>query len=110
MTAYEMRISDWSSDVCSSDFNAAIIAGAWVVTQLAALRAEAVMVGSATAQGGAWAGLAVTAQTSAARIAGADRKSGGWGKRGSVRGELGRRRILKNKKTNRVESHNLYRT
>src|SRR3546814_3450998 len=25
-TAYEMRISDWSSDVCSSDLNADIIA------------------------------------------------------------------------------------
>src|SRR3546814_6581002 len=27
-TAYEMRISDWSSDVCSSDL---LIAGTWVV-------------------------------------------------------------------------------
>src|SRR3546814_9199978 len=29
-TAYEMRISDWSSDVCSSDLNgiAAVVAGA----------------------------------------------------------------------------------
>src|SRR3546814_13203199 len=26
-TAYEMRISDWSSDVCSSDLNCAIILG-----------------------------------------------------------------------------------
>src|SRR3546814_5731334 len=29
-TAYEMRISDWSSDVCSSDLAALIIA-AWMV-------------------------------------------------------------------------------
>src|SRR3546814_8388381 len=28
-TAYEMRISDWSSDVCSSDLNA--FPGAWLV-------------------------------------------------------------------------------
>src|SRR3546814_8186237 len=27
-TAYEMRISDWSSDVCSSDLCEAVIAGA----------------------------------------------------------------------------------
>src|SRR3546814_17177621 len=26
-TAYEMRISDWSSDVCSSDLNAALLSG-----------------------------------------------------------------------------------
>src|SRR3546814_8307155 len=26
-TAYEMRISDWSSDVCSSDLSAAIVTG-----------------------------------------------------------------------------------
>src|SRR3546814_8959389 len=26
-TAYEMRISDWSSDVCSSDLNSAIFPG-----------------------------------------------------------------------------------
>src|SRR3546814_6917162 len=25
-TAYEMRISDWSSDVCSSDLNSALVA------------------------------------------------------------------------------------
>src|SRR3546814_7607836 len=27
MTAYEMRISDWSSDVCSSDLNASLAGG-----------------------------------------------------------------------------------
>src|SRR3546814_2141949 len=26
-TAYEMRISDWSSDVCSSDLHAIVVAG-----------------------------------------------------------------------------------
>src|SRR3546814_1118344 len=30
-TAYEMRISDWSSDVCSSDLPAKLIAGASAV-------------------------------------------------------------------------------
>src|SRR3546814_8684622 len=28
-TAYEMRISDWSSDVCSSDLDAIVIDAAW---------------------------------------------------------------------------------
>src|SRR3546814_6375359 len=30
-TAYEMRISDWSSDVCSSDLIGVIIAGVYVI-------------------------------------------------------------------------------
>src|SRR3546814_4749028 len=34
-TAYEMRISDWSSDVCSSDLLAALLA--WVAAPLAPL-------------------------------------------------------------------------
>src|SRR3546814_3318883 len=41
-TAYEMRISDWSSDVCSSDlcsFNAAIL-GAFYGREMAKVRAE----------------------------------------------------------------------
>src|SRR3546814_20299025 len=33
-TAYEMRISDWSSDVCSSDVDA------WAIAQAAALQEE----------------------------------------------------------------------
>src|SRR3546814_9649016 len=46
-TAYEMRISDWSSDVCSSDLSAELVAvehafGAWreAGERLAALRDE----------------------------------------------------------------------
>src|SRR3546814_1857687 len=31
-TAYEMRISDWSSDVCSSDLFLSVPWGAWVWT------------------------------------------------------------------------------
>src|SRR3546814_21108907 len=31
-TAYEMRISDWSSDVCSSDLCAATAADVWIIT------------------------------------------------------------------------------
>src|SRR3546814_9529200 len=33
-TAYEMRISDWSSDVCSSDLNARLAIGAGVIEEL----------------------------------------------------------------------------
>src|SRR3546814_7119555 len=33
-TAYEMRISDWSSDVCSSDLQRAVKGGAIIVGQL----------------------------------------------------------------------------
>src|SRR3546814_8794310 len=32
MTAYEMRISDWSSDVCSSYLNAHVLLEKWIVS------------------------------------------------------------------------------
>src|SRR3546814_4051532 len=34
MTAYEMRISDWSSDVCSSDLNITIFEGVNIVRSI----------------------------------------------------------------------------
>src|SRR3546814_1361070 len=37
-TAYEMRISDWSSDVCSSDLTAAEIAPEWHLRMQAAVQ------------------------------------------------------------------------
>src|SRR3546814_16448948 len=40
MTAYEMRFSDWSSDVCSSDLNGKVI-GASAIALLAVLTAPA---------------------------------------------------------------------
>src|SRR3546814_4028995 len=50
-TAYEMRISDWSSDVCSSDLNAAVIikvgqdmkvpARGWVIALATAMQESA---------------------------------------------------------------------
>src|SRR3546814_5454540 len=33
-TAYEMRISDWSSDVCSSDLVSVSLAGSWSVIDI----------------------------------------------------------------------------
>src|SRR3546814_2347575 len=74
-TAYEMRISDWSSDVCSSDLARAEAFEA----QIAALK-------DAKEQ--------LSAQFSEI---GGDRKSVVQGKSVSVRVDLGGRRIIKNK-------------
>src|SRR3546814_17083066 len=38
-TAYEMRISDWSSDVCSSDLSARIVPAEGGATEFATMRA-----------------------------------------------------------------------
>src|SRR3546814_4124692 len=37
-TAYEMRISDWSSDVCSSDLNNAVVVSHKTVAELIGVR------------------------------------------------------------------------
>src|SRR3546814_10448443 len=39
-TAYELRISDWSSDVCSSDLHAQIGKGMWAMPDLMAAMLE----------------------------------------------------------------------
>src|SRR3546814_5543975 len=81
-TAYEMRISDWSSDVCSSDLAFKVILG------------EAPF-------GPGGDGPGVIASRFAAgrqRDGGRDRKSVVWGKSVSVRVDLGGRRIIKKKK------------
>src|SRR3546814_13490633 len=74
-TAYEMRISDWSSDVCSSELSAGI-----EFCPIAIL-AQAV---SST----------LTALSGSCRT---DRKSVAYGKSVSVRVDLGGRRIIKKK-------------
>src|SRR3546814_8329015 len=90
-TAYEMRISDWSSDVCSSDLPAARLAG----HQQRPDRLGA----------GRTAGLAGQQAVDSAVAEPPDRKSVVSGKRVSVRVDLGGRRIMKNttsrKKTTR---------
>src|SRR3546814_11610660 len=85
-TAYEVRISDWSSDVCSSGLPGdAGVPGAACLRQRRARRTRA---GAVRRRAGAEAGR--------------DRKSVVWGKRVSVRVDLGGRRIIKKKK----ERHN----
>src|SRR3546814_17383890 len=75
-TAYEMRISDWSSDVCSSD----------LIASRAAARCRDAAGGNAAGRG--WCST----------IQGIDRKSVVKGKSVSVRVDLGGRRIIKKKK------------
>src|SRR3546814_4358277 len=88
-TAYDMRISDWSSDVCSSDLRAA--------AQRAAGHSGHVVGGDVDVQHRLALG---------GRLAGAGRRNGGdgelkrvvSGKRVSVSVDLGGRRIIKKKK------------
>src|SRR3546814_17052307 len=104
MTAYEMRISDWSADVCSSDLNliaaillsAAILIG-WNFIADKYFPTPAKPDVTTTVAGAAGAGPA--AQPAGVPAAGsADRKSVVEGKSVSVRVDLGGRRTLKTKK------------
>src|SRR3546814_6368736 len=101
-TAYEMRISDWSSDVCSSDLKE--------VRWYCAVSALAILTlpGAAIARGadepaGAAAALSGEPQDAAPQATQTDiataeeRKSVGEGKRVSVRVDLGGGRTLKKK-------------
>src|SRR3546814_21000327 len=74
-TAYEMRISDWSSDVCSSDLTPTRI------------QSRAARLSSLTQRAG----------RIAPRGPGSDRKSDVYGKKVSVRVDLGGRRNKKDK-------------
>src|SRR3546814_7318027 len=99
-SAYEMRISDWSSDVCSSD-----LAGH---RGRAGARAPG-GVGAAARRAMAWhlrrprrvwsrdAGLGDLPRARDPSARAADRKSVVWGKRVSVRGDFGGRRTIENK-------------
>src|SRR3546814_3597010 len=94
-TAYEMRISDWSSDVCSSDLYThtfdfgTLMAGNDTVFQ------QALSVNFLGASALVWA-MALIFIGGAGKSA--DRKSGVEGKSVSVRVDLGGRRIIKKKK------------
>src|SRR3546814_16583444 len=105
-TAYEMRISDWSSDVCSSDLNAAtkptaIIA---VSSELSCARAfhrsrtvaPSIVVMARKNENSA-AVLRSTPSNSAPRMVAPDRRSVVQGKSVSVRVDLGGRRLIKKK-------------
>src|SRR3546814_15925611 len=98
-TAYEMRISDWSSDVCSSDLD-----GKLVGQRRAALLAL-VEVGEARRQAGAHAAgglhrIGKLGRVGAGERHHGDRKSVVWGKGVSVRVDLGGRRIIKQTRHN----------
>src|SRR3546814_17761053 len=98
-TAYEMRISDWSSDVCSSDLGAGVPAAAAVGGGLRHVdRARLLDVAARAGRTGA-GGRPVPG-------VGGDRKSVVLGKSVSVRVDLGCRRIIKKKKHHAYVSNN----
>src|SRR3546814_7284030 len=113
-TAYEMRISDWSSDVCSSDLLQQIVSS--VSLQQSGLLVIAVAVNHAVRMTERAAGVhgidrGVDARILARRHAGLqavrhvrqrlDRKSVVEGTRVAVRVDLGGRRLIKHKSTNK---------
>src|SRR3546814_20297681 len=104
-TAYEMRISDWSSDVCSSDLFEIAVAARHVhyrrdgfdgQRRAAEIRVQDDAAGVDRAAQGA---LPAPRQT--------DRKSVVQGKSVSVRVDLGGRRIIKKKTSPSCESNNI---
>src|SRR3546814_17208181 len=111
-----MRISDWSSDVCSSDllapegtpddldlplgllaFEVADVPDTGVVDFTVYLDSDIAVNGYWKQIDGQWVNMAssITEEGGKTKI---DRKSGGSGKRVSVRVDLGGRRIIKKKK------------
>src|SRR3546814_16018879 len=94
-TAYEMRISDWSSDVCASDLAAqrrATGRGRARPSSRSGRRAAAIAAPAAGSRPG----------RPGARRSPTDRKSVVSGKSVSVRVDLGGRRILNKQTTNQI--------
>src|SRR3546814_16292648 len=114
-TAYEMRISDWSSDVCSSDLGSASarptkreidagLAQPWVMIRFQRQHAVMVQPRRSTPHD-----HVAVRQRHALRAVRADRKSVVSGKGVSVRVDLRGRRILKKKKnTKHTTKHACY--
>src|SRR3546814_1433372 len=98
-TAYEMRISDWSSDVCSSDL-AARISRSQPSFQA---RTSASMRDVRSRRRGAPPTAPMTARWNPRSRS--DRKSVVEGKSVSVRVDLGGRRIIKKKKQHEFSIH-----
>src|SRR3546814_11115755 len=98
-----MRISDWSSDVCSSDLDACLAARDdrrvrdRQTQRVAEQRGDGEPVGDRADHGG----FGERGDVAPGRMAGfeADRKSVAWGKSVSVRVDLGGRRIIKKNNT-----------
>src|SRR3546814_15096073 len=93
-----MRISDWSSDVCSSDLIAISAAGALVDDGDDATRLTGTNVALAAAAIGATDNRVDTAADALSAAATGDRKRVVLGKGVSVRVDRGGRRIMKKKK------------
>src|SRR3546814_18976421 len=100
-TSYDMRISDWSSDVCSSDLFAAMCREGY--EGIVSKRADAPYRGKRTKT---WLKIKCTRRQEFVIVgwtesaAKGDRKSVVWGKSVSVRVDLGGRRIINKKITN----------
>src|SRR3546814_17703487 len=97
-TAYEMRISDWSSDVCSSDLNRLLGMTETAIRDVAAILARLadgdVSGRIEAAYEGLFGSLRDDTNALSEQLA---RKSVVWGKSESVRVDPGGRRIIKTK-------------
>src|SRR3546814_1623383 len=76
-TAYEMRISDWSSDVCSSDLTGGRLSGDGGVAGLSQILAAAAQGGAARTQPGGTGAAAAIAAPAASGDAGGGRPADG---------------------------------
>src|SRR3546814_5602391 len=116
-TAYEMGISDWSSDVCSSDLSVVGSLGGTVGSLGGVVGSVGIVPGSAGgvvavgSVGTGWPGVVMSSPAGGVSCASAgkltaaapiqrDRKSVVSGKSVSVRVDLGGRRIIKKKHKN----------
>src|SRR3546814_16925198 len=102
-TAYEMRISDWSSDVCSSDL-CRVRCHALLLVLARANRPsiglpEIPPMGMLSGSPEQEAPMSTTSTYTVTGMNCGDRKSVVWGKSVSVRVELGGSRIINKKKT-----------
>src|SRR3546814_18424903 len=126
-TAYEMRISDWSSDVCSSDLpvssSSSVEPGAAcdsIIVRIERVRLVAAVPFQKSCSANANAGtsmlgleprtsLTVRTPAGSTRPMRPERKSVELGKRGSVRVDLGGRRVIKNK-TSKTHKYDTFQT
>src|SRR3546814_14771433 len=99
-TAYEMRISDWSSDVCSSDLDRAQCRG----DVLAVLGGDhhAQRIDDPVTRERVDLEPQLVGRQHLLALHREDRKSDVWGKSVSVRVDLGGRRIIKKKKQHTI--------
>src|SRR3546814_20870598 len=97
-----MRISDWSSDVCSSDLHWAPTTTTLLIsTVLHGKRKSGIQTGRTAVPSQTWlqpAAFAAFFRSPASGLSAADRKSVVSGKSVSVRVDIGGRRIIKKKK------------